>query len=156
MSDADSHKLSRHEGAKATHELTPNAKPDAGSHGGRLVACLLLVPSDAEPLLALLEQLATTSQSPITLSSLLVSAPEVPESGSNRWLQHAEAAKCLGVSKSTLYRYASQNKIEYRKIAGRLEYRQSALERLKQEQVRPARFPFAGGGIIRSALSSGK
>jgi excisionase family DNA binding protein len=82
--------------------------------------------------------------------------PSAAGAASDRWLEHAEAAKCLGVSKSTLYRYASHNRIECRKIAGRLEYRHSVLERLKQELVRPARFPLAGGGIIRSALSSGK
>ena len=33
---------------------------------------------------------------------------------------------------------------------------QSVLEKHKQAQVRPARFPLSDGGIIRSALSSGK
>jgi excisionase family DNA binding protein len=156
MSDADSHKLARHEGGQARHELSRSEKTVEGSHTSRLVACLLLVPSDAEPLLSLLEQLAATSQSPIPLPSELGSAPHVPASASDRWLEHTEAAKCLGVSKSTLYRYASQSRIEYRKIAGRLEYRQSVLEKHKQAQVRPARFPLSDGGIIRSALSSGK
>lgn len=90
------------------------------------------------------------------LHSILASTPGVSEAASDRWLEHAEAAKYLGVAKSTLYRYASQNRIEHRKYAGRLEYRASVLEKHKQAQVRPARFPLGDGGIIRSALSSGK
>ena len=156
MSDADSHKLARHEGEQARHELSRSEKTVEGSHTSRLVACLLLVPSDAEPIVSLLEQLAEAAQNPIPFHSLLGPTPSAPEAAGDRWLEHAEAARCLGVAKSTLYRYASQHRIEYRKIAGRLEYRQSVLERLKQEQVRPARFPLARGGIIRSALSSGK
>ena len=97
-------------------------------------------------------QLAVTAQSDPPPPCWI--PPQVSESASDRWLEHAEAAKCLGVSKSTLYRYVCQNRIEYRKFAGRLEYRESVLEKLKGEQVRPARFPLVG--IIPSALSSGK
>ena len=156
MSTADSHKPAPQEGWPAGHEPSPNEEADKASHPSRLVACLLLVPSDAEPLLALLEQLAATSQSPISLPSLESAARHIPEANTDRWLDHAKAAKCLGVSKSTMYRYASQHRIEYRKMAGRLEYRQSAIERLIEEQIRPARFALGSGGIMRSALSSGK
>jgi len=62
----------------------------------------------------------------------------------------------LGISKSTLYRYVCQQRIEYRKIAGRLEYRQSALEKLKKEQIRPGRLSHHAGGVLTAALSSGK
>jgi hypothetical protein len=156
MSDRDSPKLARDEVGLAGHEPSRNESVDHEAHGGRLVACLVLVPSDAEPLVSLLEQIAVTAQSPIPLRSLLGPTPSVSEPGSDRWLEHAEAAKCLGVAKSTLYHYASQNRIEHRKYAGRLEYRQSTLEKHKQAQVRPARFPLGNGGIMRSALSSGK
>lgn len=156
MSDRDSRKFARHEGEPVGHQSSQSETTDDEAHGGRLVACLLLVPSDAEPIVSLLEQLAQAAQNPIPFHSLLGPTPSAPEAAGDRWLEHTEAARCLGVAKSTLYRYASQHRIEYRKIAGRLEYRQSVLERLKQEQVRPARFPLARGGIIRSALSSGK
>jgi hypothetical protein len=123
---------------------------------GKLVVCLLLVPSDAEPLVSLLEQLAASSQNPAPLHSILSLAPEISDDAHDRWLEHSEAAKCLGIAKSTLYRYASQSRIEHRKYAGRLEYRESILEKHKQAQVRPARFPLGNGRIIGSALSSGK
>jgi len=102
----------------------------------------------------MLEQLAAGSQTPIPFPSLL--NQELHGIGEDRWLEHTEAAKCLGISKSTLYRYVSQQRIECRKIGGRLEYRQSALEKLKREQTRPARLSHHAGGIIPSALSSGK
>lgn len=155
MSGPDLHELVRGKREPAQHEPPRNEPPEATQHG-KLVACLLLVPSDAEPLVSLLEQLAVTAQSSVPLHSVLASTPDVFGAGSDRWLEHAEAAKCLGVAKSTLYRYASQNRIEHRKHAGRLEYRVSVLEKHKQAQVRPARFPLANGSIIRSALSSGK
>jgi excisionase family DNA binding protein len=155
MSEPDLHELVRGKTEPARHE-PPRNEPTEATQRGKLVACLLLVPSDAEPLVSLLEQLAVTAQSPVPLHSILASTPGVSEAASDRWLEHAEAAKYLGVAKSTLYRYASQNRIEHRKYAGRLEYRASVLEKHKQAQVRPARFPLGDGGIIRSALSSGK
>jgi excisionase family DNA binding protein len=135
-------------------ESTPDAKKDEVSQRPRLLACLLLVPSDAEPIVAMLEQLAAGSQTPIPFPSLLNQEPH--SIGEDRWLEHTEAAKCLGISKSTLYRYVSQERIECRKIGGRLEYRQSALEKLKREHTRPARLSHHTRGIISSALSSGK
>lgn len=135
-------------------EPTPDGKNDEVLQGPRLLACLLLVPSDAEPIVAMLEQLAARSLAPIPFPSLLNQEPH--GIGEDRWLEHTEAAKCLGISKSTLYRYVSQQRIECRKIAGRLEYRQSAIEKLKREQTRPARLSHHAGGIIPSALSSGK
>ena len=131
---------------------------DLRSHADapRLVACLLLVPEDAQAILSFLQKLAVSGheRSPdrptFDGNASMQSAPE------NSWLGHSEAAKCLGVSKSTLYRYVSQRRIECRKMAGRLEYRQSVLEKLKREQTRPARLSQQAGGIIPSAFSSGK
>lgn len=135
-------------------EPTPDGKNDEVLQRPRFLAFLLLVPSDAEPIVTMLEQLASGSQTPIPFPPLLNQEPH--GIGEDRWLQHTEAAKCLGISKSTLYRYVSQQRIECRKIGGRLEYRQSALEKLKREQTRPARLSHHAGGIIPSALSSGK
>jgi len=65
---------------------------------------LLLVPSDAEPIVALLEQLAATSLVPIPFPSFSDSVRHAARPAEDHWLEHSEAAKCLGVSKSTLYR----------------------------------------------------
>jgi hypothetical protein len=156
MNNANPHNLVRDEREQAREEPAPTGKADDASQRTRLVACLLLVPSDAEPIVALLEQLAASSRIPTPLPSLSEPGPHAAAVTEDRWLEHIEAAKCLGVSKSTLYRYACQRRIECRKLAGRLEYRQSAIEGLKREQTRPARFSHHAGGIILPALRSGK
>jgi len=155
MNNASPHNFVRDEREQAREQPAPTGRADDASPRTRLVACLLLVPSDAEPIVALLEQLAASSRIP-TLPSLSEPGLDAAAVTEDRWLEHIEAAKCLGVSKSTLYRYACQRRIECRKIAGRLEYRQSALERLKREQTRPARLSHHADGIILAALRSGK
>ncbi len=72
------------------------------------------------------------------------------------WFKHAEAAEYLGISKSTLYQYTCQRKIEFRKLGGRLEYRRSTLDQFKAQQIRPARQWFSQGSIMPAALGSGK
>jgi len=72
------------------------------------------------------------------------------------WLRQTEAANYLGISKSTLYQYACQRKIECRKLGGRLEYRRSTLDRFKDLQVRRAHQWFPRKSIIATALGSGK
>ena len=128
----------------------------ANGNGPRLVACVLLLPEDADVLAGLLRNLATNSRASQDLNALAKPDHSLRADASDSWLPHVEAAKSLGVSKSTLYRYACQQRIECRKIAGRLEYRQSTIERLKQKQIRPARSPLRSGGIITSTLNSGK
>jgi predicted DNA-binding transcriptional regulator AlpA len=119
-----------------------------------VIAWVFVMPSDAEPILSLLKQLAA---SPILTQPLsFVPSADCPSGTRDRWLEHAEAAEFLGIAKSTLYRYVSHQRIESRKIAGRLEYRQSHLEKLKQDHIRPARLRHASGGIILSTLNSGK
>ena len=154
MNNANPDNIVRHELQRIKEDSTPDGKKDEVSQRPRLLACLLLVPSDAEPIVAMLEQLAAGSQTPMPFPSFLNQEPH--SLGEDHWLEHTEAAKCLGISKSTLYRYVSQQRIECRKIAGRLEYRQSALEKLKREHTRPARLSHHASGIIPSALSSGK
>ena len=128
----------------------------ANGDGPRLVACVLLLPEDSEVLAGLLCNLATNSNAARDLDTLARPDHFLRPESLDSWLPHVEAAKFLGVSISTLYRYASQERIEYRKIAGRLEYRQTILERLKQKQIRSARLPLRSGGIIPPALHSGK
>jgi hypothetical protein len=128
----------------------------ANGDGPRLVACVLLLPENAEVLAGLLCNLATNSHVSQDLDALAKPHRFLGPEPADSWLPHVEVAKFLGVSISTLYRYASQERVECRKIAGRLEYRQSTLERLKQKQIRPARLPLRSGGIIPAALHSGK
>jgi excisionase family DNA binding protein len=78
----------------------------------------------------------------------------VPQPQEDSWLDHSDAAEYLGVAKSTLYRYACEERIECRKLGGRLEYRRSTLEKFKDQQIRPARH-FRARGIIAPALGSG-
>jgi excisionase family DNA binding protein len=156
MSNANPLNPIREEQEQARAELAPTGGTDDASRRTSFVACLLLVPSDAEPIVALLEQLAASSQGSIPYPLFSDSGRQAAKSTEDHWLEHSEAAKCLGISRSTLYRYVCQRRIECRKVAGRLEYRQSILEKLKKEQVRPARLPHRTGGIIPSAFSSGK
>jgi hypothetical protein len=156
MCKANPDDLGRHDRLDKKQEMALDGRTQETSERSKLLACLLIMPSDAEPIVALLAQLAASSQAPIAFPSLLDREPNGAAGTEDRWLEHADAAKCLGISKSTLYRYVCQQRIECRKIAGRLEYRQSALERLKKEQIRPARSTHHTGGILTSALSSGK
>jgi excisionase family DNA binding protein len=127
----------------------------ANADGPRLVACVLLLPEDAEVLAGLLRNLATNSRATQDLDALAKSDRLLRPELSDSWLPHLEAAKFLGVSKSTLYRYACQEKIETRKLGGRLEYRRSNLDKFKTQQIRPAQRSRARG-IITPALGSGK
>ena len=156
MNNAHPHNLVRDEQERAKAELNPSGGTNDVSRRSSLIACLLLVPSDAEPIVALLEKLAANSQNPIPFPSFSSSGRQAATTAEDHWLEHSEASKRLGISKSTLYRYVSQQRIECRKVAGRLEYRLATLERLKKEQIRPARPSHRTGGIIPSAFSSGK
>jgi excisionase family DNA binding protein len=156
MSNANRHTPVPDERQGTKEETALDGRIDRARERPRLLACLLILPSDAEPIVSLLEQLAANSQTPPPFPSLLDREPSCAVGTEDRWLEHTDAAKYLGISKSTLYRYVSQQRIECRKIAGRLEYRQSALERLQKEQIRPARLSHWASGIIPSAFSSGK
>jgi hypothetical protein len=138
MSDPDSRKFFHHEGHQPRHDLSRTETTDERTHGARLVACVLLVPSDAEPVLTLLEQLAVSTQNPIPLSAVLGSAPGVSESRSDRWLEHAQASKRLGVSRSTLCRLWSH-------LSGsQKDYFQQGLCRPGREHQRSSRRYLAG------------
>ena len=152
-----------------TMPFTTEGKESAGSEHGRsaqgdlrdnaaaprLIACLLLVPEDAHAILTFLQKLAVSGdRSPDRATSegntFGQSAPD------DSWLGHSEAAAYLGVSESTLYHYSSDEQIERRKLAGRLEYRRSALDDFKQAHTLPASCRAASARIIASAHSSGK
>ena len=120
-----------------------------------LLACILLLPRDSAPIVALLKQISGSSGPSITspLADVRTMAPARPPSGS--WLGHSEAADYLGVAKSTLYRFACEGRIETRKLGGRLEYSRVTLDKFKEQQIRPARRPRTRG-IITPTLGSGK
>ena len=132
------------------HEQFENKPP--GRNETKPSAFILVIPNADGPLLEMLQQLlaaATAHNSEITADS------KQPALGSvDRWLEHTAAAEFMGVGKSTLYRYAEQAKIEYRKIGNRLQYRRSSLDRFKEQQIRPARRP-PPRGIIPPTLGSG-
>jgi excisionase family DNA binding protein len=82
---------------------------------------------------------------------------EVPMSrAEDQWLDLSHAAEFVGVSTSTLYKYTSHGKIEFGKLAGRLQFRRSVLEGFMEKQVHPARNGPQLRSIISAALGSGK
>lgn len=119
-----------------------------------VVACVVFRTQDPEQLIrALTDALAGIGE--------LIS-PEAPAKSngkgepSDAWLKHPAAAQYLGISPSTLYRYACQHRLEYRKLCGRLEYRRSILDGFKDLHIRPAARWHSSGRIIPAALGSGK
>jgi excisionase family DNA binding protein len=104
------------------------------------VACFVLPAQQAENLISVLQEFVSSAEGlvPATFSPLAITPTN---DSTSVWLTHPEAAKCLGISTTTLYRYVEQERIEFRKIGNRLEYRRSALEQFKEQRVRPARRP---------------
>jgi excisionase family DNA binding protein len=121
---------------------------------GRVVlACVILMNEQAAPVLALFHKAVSGPPKDEPMTATMIRPVAVPEP--DQWLQHSEAARYLGISRSTLYRYAEQGHIESRKLGNRLEYRRSSLDKFKDQHVRPARRGPRGCGIIPAALSSG-
>ncbi|MGH9830241.1 MAG: helix-turn-helix domain-containing protein, partial [Blastocatellia bacterium] len=87
-----------------------------------LLTCILLMPQDAAPILALLQKVNPNPASPGQPTTTTVRSIGAHETQEDPWLEHSEAAEYLGVAKSTLYRYACEERIEARKLGGRLEY----------------------------------
>ncbi len=132
----------------------PTGKGQAGDP--TVIACVVFQTRDPEHLVQLLREALTGIAGQAPASSPVSSTVPLKTGSEDRWLKHPEAAQYLGISTSTLYRYACQHKIESRKLCGRLEYRRSILDRFKDLQIRPAsRWP-SSRSIIPSALGSGK
>jgi Helix-turn-helix domain len=142
--------------------------PQSGMNNGRdptgngqgsdptVVACVVFQTQDPERLVELLRQALTGIPDQVQSEPSNTASLSLRRDIEDVWLKHAEAAAYLGVSKSTLYQYACQQKIECRKLAGRLEYRRSTLERFKDLQIRPANRWLSSKSIIPVALGSGK
>ena len=138
-----------------THRCSDTPEPQLDQlEPPQLLACLLILPSDAEPIVSLLRNLAASL--PCTAALPFVAEADYATATADPWLNHGEAADYLGISKSTLYQYASQEKIECRKLGARLEYLRSTLDRFKDQQIRTARRCLMQGSIIPTALGSGK
>jgi excisionase family DNA binding protein len=105
-----------------------------------VVACVVFQTRDPEHLLELLREALTGIADPMP-ENVAILPTIAPRSDSDPWLKHPEAAEYLGISKSTLYRYAEQERIESRKLGNRLEYRCSSLDKFKDQQIRAPRRP---------------
>jgi len=122
----------------------------------KLVACLLLLPENAQAILSFLQKLALSCDDQFPDRPAVDGKTSTQSAPEDSWLGHSEAAAYLGVSKSTLYHYSSGEQIERRKLGRRLEYRRSALDNFKQAHTLPASCRAASARIIASAHSSGK
>ena len=105
-----------------------------------VVVCVVFQTRDPEDLLELLREALTGIADPVP-ETVAILPTIAPRSDSDPWLKHPEAAEYLGISKSTLYRYAEQERIESRKLGNRLEYRCSSLDKFKDQHIRPTRRP---------------
>jgi excisionase family DNA binding protein len=131
-------------------EINPS---DNGHRRSAQLVLVLNVSLASDTQEALLRALAAANGSAASVSP--VDGPEIVQV-ENLWLSLREAAQHIGVSTSTLYKYASQRKIESRKLGGRLQFRRAVLDCFMQEQVRPVYRENRPRSIMGSALSSGK
>jgi len=130
-------------GAPDTHEATP-----------ALIAYIFVLSTEADLAWETIRKLIP--QEALGNPIVLPIAQEAPLPATDSWLQHSAAAEYLGVSGSTLYRYAEQHAIESRKLCGRLQYRVSQLEKFKELHIRPARRLPHERVILSPAPTSGK
>lgn len=143
---SDSQSADSHDSPSVAQTPTPSTA---------VLTCILVFTKDSEPFLAILKKLTGDSAQPERVNATAILKAETPSEQNDVWLQHNEAAEYLGISKSTLYRYAEQRQIESRKLGNRLEYRRPSLDKFKDQHIRPTRRSPRGRGIIATALSSG-
>ncbi len=135
-----------------TRALTEKIKQDDPV----LVACVVFQTQSPEHLVQKIREVVTALAAETPACQMIPEITSLPSVSEDPWLRHSEAAGYLGISKSTLYQYACQRKIECRKLGGRLEYRRSTLDRFKDLQVRRTHEWFPRKSIITTALGSGK
>jgi len=121
-----------------------------------LVTCVVFQTQSPEHLVQKIREAVTALAAETPACPMIPEITSLPSVSEDPWLRHSEAAGYLGISKSTLYQYACQRKIECRKLGGRLEYRRSTLDRFKDLQVRRTHEWFPKKSIITTALGSGK
>ena len=142
------------------HAENAQAGPDShrvessneNSTDSAIVVYVFIVPKNVE---AALETIRTLVAQGAFQNAVDFRSPQQPKASvADPWLSHSASAEYLGVSSSTLYRYACQERIETRKLAGRLEYRRSTLNQFKEQQIRSPRCP-RSRDIIIPTLGSG-
>lgn len=103
-----------------------------------VLPCIFVLPEDATPVLEVLRILSSSEafRNPVNIG--LADASRCSREPDDSWLEHSAAARYLGISSSTLYRYAERRLIESRKLGNRLRYRRSMLDHFKDQNVRPA------------------
>jgi hypothetical protein len=118
-------------------------------------AYVLVIPRIEGPVLETLQKLlaALSTQEPVALP---IDPRKAQLEVMDSWLSHSAAAKHLGISESTLYRYAEHRILESRKLCGRLQYRLSSLDKFKDQQVRRAHRSLTDRAILPNAPTSGK
>jgi hypothetical protein len=100
------------EGCPACRDSSTGAQEPTSSTA--VLTCILVFAKDSEPILAILKKLTGDSPNAEQVSATLIRKIETPLDPTDPWLHHNEAAEYLGISKSTLYRYAEQGHIESR------------------------------------------
>lgn len=138
---------------------TPGKGPSLLTGAGPLpkppvVVCVLVVPEGTELSLNALRDVLSREIFRHDASPLPKTDKALPPIES--WLTHTAAAEYLGVSPSTLYRYAEHRTIESRKLWGRLQYRVSSLDKFQEQHIRRAHRSLTEGAILSTAPSSGK
>jgi excisionase family DNA binding protein len=132
----------------------PSGKGQTGDP--TVLACVVFQTRDPEQLVQLLREALTRIAAQVPTVPPASPMTSLKRNADDHWLRHSEAAEYLGISKSTLYRYACQQKIECRKLAGRLEYHCSTLDQFKDLHIRPTQCGISRRSIIPTALGSGK
>jgi len=110
-----------------------------GTGAPAVIACIIVVPTRAETLASVFQELIQTFSPPGRDSNTSREQPTSWAESPDKWLSHAEAAKYLGLSQSTLYHHAGRARLESRKFCGRLQYRIASLDRFKNQTLRPVR-----------------
>jgi hypothetical protein len=119
-----------------------------------ILVCVLVVPEGSELTLNALRDAVSRELFRETGSPSAGSQDSRPVMDS--WVPNSAAAEHLGISESTLYRYAEHRIIESRKLCGRLQYRLSSLDKFKDQHIRRAHRSLNDRAILSGAPTSGK
>src|SRR5260370_4659895 len=88
----------------------PTGKGQAGDP--TVLACVVFETRDPEQIVQLLHRALTGIAGQAPTEPPTAATLSLQRDSGDPWLKHAEAAEYLGISKSTLYQYACQQKIE--------------------------------------------
>jgi excisionase family DNA binding protein len=119
-----------------------------------IVVCVLVVPEGTELTLNALRD--ALSRDLFREGASTPAGVQNSRQSIDTWLTHSAAAEYLGISQSTLYRYAEHRTIESRKLCGRLQYRLASLDRFKDQHIRRALRSPTDRAILSTAPTSGK